>query len=264
MACEQSNSVRRRAEKLRRVAQQGFTLVEMAIVLVIIGLIIGGILKGQEIVDNARVKAQVSQIDSIKAAVATFQDQFNYLPGDDPLVGSQLGASAGISGGDGDGFVAKIGTSAAIADTAAPGNEMSLVWYDLQLDRLIEGVTVPANPTNATIFNFPAKLAASDYLWYGDWSSTAGGGTTQNKMIMISGVANLTVPVPAVKTQDANQIDTKYDDGAPTTGVIIQGASSAATNCCGNAACTTANASYGLTATGSPASPYCQTEWLVE
>src|SRR5882672_9802397 len=62
--------------------QQGFTLVEIAIVLVIIGLLLGGILKGQELITNARVRNVADQQNAVKAAFYAFQDRFRALPGD--------------------------------------------------------------------------------------------------------------------------------------------------------------------------------------
>ena len=62
--------------------QQGFTLIEIAIVLVIIGLLLGGVLKGQELITSARVRNLISQQDGVKAAFFGFQDRFRALPGD--------------------------------------------------------------------------------------------------------------------------------------------------------------------------------------
>ncbi|MDP3686236.1 MAG: prepilin-type N-terminal cleavage/methylation domain-containing protein, partial [Sulfurimicrobium sp.] len=56
--------------------QQGFTLIEIAIVLVIIGLLLGGVLKGQELINNARVRNIINQQDGIKAAYFGFQDRY--------------------------------------------------------------------------------------------------------------------------------------------------------------------------------------------
>jgi prepilin-type N-terminal cleavage/methylation domain-containing protein len=63
--------------------QKGFTLVEIAIVLVIIGLLIGGILKGQSMIRNARVKSLVNDMENLKAAIYTYQDRYGMLPGDE-------------------------------------------------------------------------------------------------------------------------------------------------------------------------------------
>ncbi|MGC9141911.1 MAG: prepilin-type N-terminal cleavage/methylation domain-containing protein, partial [Caldimicrobium sp.] len=63
---------------------RGFTLVELAIVLVIIGIILGAVLKGQELVFNAKVKRLVSQAKEMMAALYTYYDKYGYYPGDDP------------------------------------------------------------------------------------------------------------------------------------------------------------------------------------
>src|SRR5262245_804779 len=62
--------------------QGGFTLIEIAIVLVIIGLLLGGVLKGQELITAARVRNLISQQDGVKAAYFGFLDRFRALPGD--------------------------------------------------------------------------------------------------------------------------------------------------------------------------------------
>src|SRR3954469_17870350 len=93
-------------------AQAGFTLVEIAIVLVIIGLLLGGILKGQEMITQAKIKNIVNDFNGITAAINSYQDRYKALPGDD------LGAStrwAGSFSGNGNGqfdVVATPGTGA--------------------------------------------------------------------------------------------------------------------------------------------------------
>ena len=66
--------------------RKGFTLVELSIVLVIIGLLIGGVLKGKSMIDNAKVKRIKSDIDGIVAATYGYQDKYGFLPGDDTPV----------------------------------------------------------------------------------------------------------------------------------------------------------------------------------
>ena len=64
--------------------KKGFTLIEMSIVLVIIGLIIGGVLLGRDLISAAAVRAQIAQIEKYNAAVNTFKGKYGYLPGDIP------------------------------------------------------------------------------------------------------------------------------------------------------------------------------------
>jgi prepilin-type N-terminal cleavage/methylation domain-containing protein len=249
-------------------AQQGFTLVEMAIVLVIIGLIVGGILKGQEIVANARVKTQVAQIDAVKAAVETFQDKYAYYPGDDPQAYSQLGIDSTFKG-NGDGFVSKA-AGAADADNATEINgasgEPNMVWWELQSANLIAGVinsapTAPATASSAS-YNYEGKIGGS-YLTYADLSYAAAAGTVANKYIRISGVANPLGPTPVMREQDANQIDLKYDDDLPSQGQILA-ASYSNNACCSNGACTATNSAYGLAAGASSAGQYCALLWQAQ
>src|ERR1700722_5890685 len=63
-------------------SSSGFTLIELSIVLVIIGLIVGGILVGQDLIKAAEVRAQLSQIEKYNSAVNTFRAKFNAIPGD--------------------------------------------------------------------------------------------------------------------------------------------------------------------------------------
>ena len=63
--------------------QSGFTLVEIAIVLVIIGLLLGGVLKGQEMIENSRIKSVVADMRGVSAAFTGYFDRYRALPGDE-------------------------------------------------------------------------------------------------------------------------------------------------------------------------------------
>ncbi|OYY94224.1 MAG: hypothetical protein B7Y41_07840 [Hydrogenophilales bacterium 28-61-23] len=111
---------------------RGFTLIELAIVLVVIGLLMGGILKGQELIESARARNLISQMDSIKAAYFTFQDKYRAVPGDypGPLARANLSGIANDQvGGNGDGVV---------RDTAQ-ARETLLAWVHLSHANLISG-----------------------------------------------------------------------------------------------------------------------------
>ena len=88
---------------------RGFTLIEIAIVLVIIGLLLGGVLKGQELITGARVRNLIAQQDGIKAAFFGFQDRFRALPGDYSGAGTGLNCSGGCPGGNGNGRIEDTG-----------------------------------------------------------------------------------------------------------------------------------------------------------
>ncbi len=62
--------------------QKGFTLVEIAIVLVIIGLLLGGVLKGQELITNSKIKAVTGDFEGISTAYYAYQDRTGVVPGD--------------------------------------------------------------------------------------------------------------------------------------------------------------------------------------
>ncbi len=66
-----------------KTRQSGFTLVEIAIVLVIIGLLLGGILKGQELINSAKVKNLANDFRIIPTYIYGYQDKYKSIPGDD-------------------------------------------------------------------------------------------------------------------------------------------------------------------------------------
>lgn len=79
--------------------QKGFTLVEIAIVMVIIGLLMGGVLKGKSMIENAKIKNLVNQHDGLLAAIYSYQDKFKALPGDDPQADVHVGGDNGNGNG---------------------------------------------------------------------------------------------------------------------------------------------------------------------
>lgn len=92
--------------------EKGFTLVEIAIVLVIIGLLLGGVLKGQQLIANAKIKSLVNHANGLAAAIYAYQDRYKTLPGDDPRATTNLPGGAGgcaaadLTNGNGDGLIA--------------------------------------------------------------------------------------------------------------------------------------------------------------
>lgn len=260
--------------RARRVAQQGFTLVEMAIVLVIIGLIVGGILKGQEIVNNGRLKIQVSQIDSIKAAVNTFVDQYNYYPGDFKASGTLFPAANVTFDGDENGIIGVTGSETPYTDAASIGlaDEPNKAWVQLSAANLLAGTTNSGGVANPN--DFQAKVPNA-YLWLADFAYDQANSGPVNKMVRLQrpkapNTALTATNAPAMREADASAMDSKYDDGVPGTGNILAGTASDASNCCGAAGCNANAVSYGITAGGanniggSQTAPYCVMLFQIE
>ena len=104
--------------------QQGFTLIEIAISLVVISLILGGVLKGQELIDSARVRSLATEVTGIRAAWYSFQDRYRSLPGDFPNSRAQIDSATVPGNGNGK-----------IDD----GQERASVWQQLAMAGFISG-----------------------------------------------------------------------------------------------------------------------------
>ena len=153
---------------MNRSQNQGFTLIEIAIVLVIIGLLLGGILKGQELITNARARNLISQQDGTKAAFLGFQDRFRALPGDYTQATNNVnGATAN---GNGNGLITPIGVS------GAPVDEHILAWEHLSRAGFITGsytyAASPETPTSAPVNPYSRYLQIVNDGTYADAAAT--------------------------------------------------------------------------------------------
>jgi prepilin-type N-terminal cleavage/methylation domain-containing protein len=173
--------------------QKGFTLVEIAIVLVIIGLLIGGVLKGQAMIQNAKVKRVVKSADELRAAIYTYYDKYGMYPGDESLTTSP---PSDTHNGNGSGQI--------------DGGEADMLFEDLALSGIIAG-----NYDGDGADSYPRHAFGDIYriLWV-----DPAGGTLRNHYIRFD---NLPWDV-------ALEIDTKYDDGVFNTGSIRGSAAYAA------------------------------------
>jgi len=178
-----------------RVKCAGFTLIELSIVLVIIGLLIGGVLKGQALIDNAKVKNMANDFRSIQTQVYAYQDKFKALPGDDRAAVDHLGTTA--SNGDGDGMIEG-------AYNASNG-ETFHVWKHLRLAQLATG----ALDTNAASY-LPAN---------------ADGGRIGVQAGALPSIVDLTgtyvVCSEGIAGKFARQLDIMLDDGNTATGMLM-------------------------------------------
>lgn len=125
-----------------RGKQSGFTLVEIAIVLVIIGLLVGGVLKGREMITNAKIKRIENDFSGVSAAIFAYQDRYGVLPGDDPSAASRFsGTWAASDNGNGNGNISGGWNS------TNNSQEARKIWKHLRGAGLISG---PVDNTDAS------------------------------------------------------------------------------------------------------------------
>ena len=184
--------------------QAGFTLVEIAIVLVIIGLLLGGILKGQELINSARVRNLADTTTGIQAAYYGFVDRYRRVPGDWSAAKAELAIGQSVDAGGNDN--GRIDHTAA----GAEWTEVNALWQQLALAGFIQGsylggtvvptTTSESAPLNA--FNNVMAMARSDE--YMDL------GTASTRLYLIMGRG---VPASVMR-----ELDLKLDDGVPHRG----------------------------------------------
>lgn len=206
-----------------KVKSQGFTLIELSIVLVIIGLLIGGVLKGQALIDNAKVKNIANDFRAIQTQIYAYQDRFKALPGDDSAAVDHLGA--GATNGDGDGVIEG-------AYNAASGESFH-IWRHLRMAQLATG---------------PADTAATAYLP----TNADGGrvGVQAGSLPSITGlIGTYVICSTRVAGKFARQLDIMLDDGNTATGTVMATAGSV-DGATAQAAATSTSASQTITDTG--------------
>ena len=183
--------------------QSGFTLIEIAIVLVIIGLLLGGILKGQELINSARVKNLAADFRNIPVFIYGYQDKYRSLPGDDSAAVAHVGAAA-TEKGDGDGAIEGVWNSAGVD---ADGNyaETYLFWLHVRKAGLAPGSTTAGSA------DFPPFNALSGRIGIQSAKPYTG---LQGSYFICS--ANITGTY-------AKQLDIQLDNGNTATGSMMVG-----------------------------------------
>ncbi len=225
---------------LARKRTTGFTLIELSVVLVIIGLLVGGVLVGRDLMASAAIRAQVSQIESLNSAVNTFKVKYGGLPGDllaskaaaFGLFSSSLGNSTGY--GDDNGSI----TSFHAQRIPYFIGEPVIFWRQLSDAQLIDGSysitgaaagnitvtgSVAVNPTSADMMSAhvpKAKVGINASIVVGSYPGTnyyalSGINSFDRATLYFGGSTN---PLTA---QEAYSIDTKIDDGIPAKGNVL-------------------------------------------
>jgi len=208
-----------------RKKTDGFTLVELAIVITIIGLLIGGVLKGQEMIQNARVTATIAQVNAYRAAIATFRDKHDNFPGDISFATTRIPGCTAANfclDGDGNGRVGVAGQ--AISAVVATQSETPQFWKHLALADLISGINSTADwQAPAWGQTHPAAPIAGGFEFF--FSTNLFGYTTHNLRLTNAGISagpNTETPgQAAISPRDGALIDRKMDDGWPRTGSVL-------------------------------------------
>lgn len=217
-----------------RTSESGFTLVELAIVMIIIGLLIGGILKGQELINNARLSSTVTQAKAVESGVSGFRDKFGGMPGDVTTPQTRLpNCAAGTicgnvaTGGLGDGF-AQTGTVNNPTAAAIVTSEAGVALAQLGATGFLGGMTLAAAAGGNGISNPETPLGG---VWSYGYSNgvvapTAVPGTVSNPLPghyiwsnsnLFAAAAAAAVPFEPAQAQS---LDLKLDDGQPNSGSV--------------------------------------------
>lgn len=192
-----------------RQKQMGFTLVEIAIVLVIIGLLLGGVLKGQELINSAKVKNLANDFRTIPTFVYAYQDKYRRLPGDDPAANTNVGAAA-AEVGDGDGLLEGAWNATPAAGVCA--TESCRFWLHVRLANLAAGSTNLGDANYQPLNAEGAPLGITGQTPVAGWAG------------------NFFVCSAGIQGRFVRQLDTTVDDGNTSTGNIrVIGVNTAAT-----------------------------------
>ncbi len=199
----------------------GFTLVELSIVLVIIGLVVGGVLVGRDLIHAAEIRAQVSQFEKFNTAVKTFRLKYNGLPGDitlEQVTGFGF-PNQGGNYGNGDNLLKdNSGYMPGASLWVEPYfffihlSEASLIegkYYMLANHYVIGEQFPPAKIGKSGIFAYSLATGKLAYFLGMDTNSTTG--PNDIATFSTAGVIN---------PYDAYMLDSKTDDGIPTSGRI--------------------------------------------
>jgi len=209
---------------MQRRSEQGFTLVELAIALMIIGLLLGAVLKGNELFENARVTKTATYIKAYETAATSFRTSYGALPGDITDPGARLPNCTTApcnTGGDGDGYLILVGSSYTGGWTY--GTETSNFWLHLAKTNFIAGIDPNYTGTPRQYGVDAPESPLGGGFRVQSFTTTLSASAMQNQTLLeiikdfnTASTSNLIV-TPA----QAAQIDRKLDDGKANAGDVF-------------------------------------------
>ncbi len=201
-----SNDYNKKKKVSPIAAQGGFTLVEIAIVLVIIGLLLGGILKGQEMITQAKIKNVINDFNGVTVAVTSYQDRYRAIPGDDQNATTRWTVQAPQQRQRQRNHRRALQRERHLGSGGAPGAtaESNLFWQHLRIAGFVPGLTV------GTGSGTPPPNGAGGIIGV-ETGGAAGGGL---------GFTSLIICFSNLPEKIASAVDGQADDGAPATGQV--------------------------------------------
>lgn len=180
---------------------KGFTLIELAIVLVIIGLLLGFVLNGQPLIDSAKVKKMARDFQNVQLYIHAYQDRFKTLPGDDHRADVHVTGTNPANG-------ARNGVIEGAWDTADNEDESCVIWQHIRLAGLFSGSTAIDCTANNT---YQPRNADGGLIGVQSVSSFT-------DMLGMRGA--YVVCSDAILGRLASQLDATLDDGVGDTGTV--------------------------------------------
>lgn len=229
--------------------KSGFTLIELSIVLVLIGLLVGGVLVGRDLIRASETSATIAQIQKYNSAVRNFEEKYGQLPGDmNSATATQFGFSARGSycgEGDGNGRIDGVWANAAASCSGtSPNGEEGLFWVDLTTANGLNVNMIDGSFSTAVAASFSsnisgtklnaympqAKLGRGNYIYVFGLSSSSSAAYPAGNFFGILGITGMNLAAvgfgcytstPSIPVRQAYDIDKKIDDGLPQSGNVL-------------------------------------------
>lgn len=202
------------------LSPNGFTLIELAISLMVIGLLIGGVLKGQELINNARMTQTIRQLQSYETAVAIFRTTYDALPGDIQNPSSRIPSCSTLpcsSTGNKDGYI-DLTTNSRFETVPSTTTESRNFWLHLAKAGIITGVQTDYTGTpNQFGLDFPSIPLDGGIMIQ---SYTESGASSTYFILLAQIAAPNTAAANVMNPRVAAQLDRKMDDGQAKAGVV--------------------------------------------